>query len=89
VSARRFAPPRPLAVATDPQTGVPTGLHWRGRTEPVAQVEATWALDLGWWAGEGHALRRRYFRLLTRGGLLCVVFRDLTSGRWLLERIFD
>lgn len=89
MTARRFAPARPVAVTTDPATGLPTGLRWRGRDERVAHVEAIWATDTAWWAREQGAVRRRYVRLLTQGGLLCVVFHDLASGRWYLDAVMD
>ena len=89
MSARRFAPTRLIEVATDPRSGEPVALRWRGRRERVAAVEATWEVAEGWWRGEPEAARRRYHRLATREGLLCVVYRDLASGRWYLEQIVD
>ena len=62
VTARRFAPSRPIAIVADPATGEPRRLHWRGRVAWVARVEATWAVDEGWWRGEPEAIRRRYYQ---------------------------
>jgi len=89
VTARRFAPARPVAVTTDPATGLPNGLRWRGRDERVARIEATWTMDTDWWMEEAEGVRRRYVRLLTQGGLLCVIFHDLPSGRWYLDTVID
>lgn len=89
MTARRFAPARPLAVTTDPATGLPTGLRWRGRDARVARIEATWAMDTDWWAAAEEGVRRRYVRLLTQGGLHCVVYNDLTAGRWYLDAVID
>jgi hypothetical protein len=89
MTARRFTSPRPVEIVTHPASGEPLHLRWRGRAEPVARVEETWALDEGWWRDGPRAIRRRYFRLLTRSGLLCVVYRDLSSGRWYLEEVID
>jgi len=89
VTARRFAPARPLAVTSDPTTGVPAWVRWRGRDERVARIEATWTVDRGWWEAEGSVARRRYVRLLTHGGLLCVVYQERGHGGWYLEKIVD
>ncbi len=89
MTARRFAPARAIAVTTDPATGQPTGLRWRGRAERVARIEAAWSSDTDWWAGVQGGVRRRYVRVLTQGGLLCVAYCDMTDGRWYLEAIVD
>lgn len=89
MTLRRFAPSRAIAVTVDPATGEPRALRWRGRAEGVAEVEATWTLATGWWDGADGGVRRRYFRLRTRGGLLCTVYRDEATGDWFLEGVFD
>ena len=89
MSARRFAPPRPIAVTARAREGVPLAFRWRGRAERVARVEAAWEVVEGWWRGEPASTRRRYYRLLTRRGLWCVVYRDLASGRWFVEQVID
>jgi hypothetical protein len=89
MTARRFAPSRPIEIVAHPATGEPRRLLWRGHVAWVARVEATWAVDEGWWRGEPEAIRRRYYQLVTRNGLLYVVYRDLASGRWYLEEIID
>ncbi|CAA9556877.1 MAG: hypothetical protein AVDCRST_MAG18-740 [uncultured Thermomicrobiales bacterium] len=89
MTIRRFAPTRPIAVVADARGDSPTRLRWRGRWEGVGAIAATWDLTEGWWRGETGATRRRYFRLLTHSGLLCVIYRDLASGRWYFEQIID
>jgi hypothetical protein len=88
MSARRFAPARAITVTTD-QDGAPRCLSWLGRTERIATVEASWSLEEGWWRGGPDATRRHYYRLVTRSGLLCVVYRDLARAEWYLEQIID
>ena len=89
MTARRFAPTRPIEVVAAAPDGAPRAIRWRGRTERVARVEESWRLEEGWWRGAPEATRRRYYRLATRSGLWCVVYRDLGSGRWFLEEIDD
>ena len=89
MSARRFAPTRPVEVTADAASGEPRAVRWRGRARRVARVEATWEVVAEWWRGEPEAARRRYHRLVTRDGLWCVLYRDLASGRWYLEQLLD
>ena len=88
MTARRFAPAHPVEVVAHPATGAPYQVRWHGRAEWVTRIEETWAVDEGWWRGAPGAIRRRYFRLRTRSGLLCIVYRDLSSGCWHLEQVF-
>jgi hypothetical protein len=39
-----------------------------------------------WWR-EG--IRRDYFKLTTTTGLLVVIFHDLDTGDWYLQRLYD
>ena len=61
-------------------SGVPIAVGHR----PVDSVREDWVVEDRWWTGE--PLRRRYFELVLSDGRNTVVFHDLTSGRWLLQR---
>lgn len=92
MTMRRFALTRPIEVAASRDE--PLSLRWRGRSERVIAVEASWDVEEGWWrAGSllagGEATRRRYYRLRAASGLLCIIYRDLGSGRWFLEQVSD
>ncbi|HEX5503190.1 MAG TPA: DUF6504 family protein [Thermomicrobiales bacterium] len=87
MSARRFLPARAVAVRAG-RDGAPVALRWRGRAERVARVAESWDVTAGWWRG-ATAVRRRYYRLVTRSGLWCVVYRDLAADRWYLDAIVD
>jgi hypothetical protein len=89
MAMRRFAPTRPIEVVTRRGGDEPCALRWRGRTERVAEVEAAWEMAAGWWRTHPEATRRHYYRLRAASGLLCIVYRDLDSGRWFLEQISD
>jgi hypothetical protein len=89
VTARRFRPAEPVEVTAQRRSGDPLALRWRGRAERVAWLDAPWEVVAEWWLDGPEATRRRYYRLLTRRGLLCVVYRDLGSGRWFLEEVLD
>lgn len=89
MTLRRFAPTRPVEVVAQRASGDPLALRWRGRSERVAAVEATWDVEEGWWRSCPEATKRRYYRVRAASGLLCVVYRDLASGRWYLEAVSD
>jgi hypothetical protein len=59
---------------------------WEGRTYRVEAVANRWRVDVGWWR-----LRvwRDYYKLVTAEGLLVVVYHDLLTGRWYLQRLYD
>ena len=60
--------------------GVPVAL---GRIA-VDCVREDWVVEDRWWTGK--PLRRRYFELVLVDGRNVVVFHDLASGRWLVQR---
>ncbi len=78
-SSRRLSVPRAARVHAG-ASGVPVAL---GRT-PVDSVREEWVVEDRWWTGE--PVRRRYFELVLSDGRNSVVFHDLTSGGWLLQR---
>ena len=54
-----------------------------GRTR-VEAVNEEWVVEDRWWTGK--PLRRRYFELVLSDGRNTVVFLDLGTGRWFLQR---
>jgi hypothetical protein len=61
----------------------------RGRPESVdgravESVRESWLVEDRWWTEE--PLRRRYWEVVTRDGRSLVVFRDLVSGSWFVQR---
>jgi len=75
----------PIRVAVD-RRGAPRRLTWRGRAHPVLGVAKRWRVDMGWWRWR---VWREYFKVITRTGLLVVVYQDLATGRWYLQRLYD
>ena len=78
-------PLRAIRVERDPP-GHLRGFHWHGESYEVASVASTWRIDEGWWV-----LRtwREYALVTTRQGQLVVLYRDLMTNRWYLERRFN
>lgn len=86
--ARRYAPPQAIGIRPHAD-GAPSSFHWHGRWERVRQIESTWEVGTRWWHGAARAIQRRYYRLVTRGGLWCVVYHDLITDGWFLEQVLD
>ena len=74
--------PRPIQVTADPQ-GLPRALVWRERIHQVDTVYEVWRERRRWW---GRPVERDYFRLWTVDGQMHVIFREVRTGRWSLER---
>lgn len=76
---RRLGEPCPASVRAR-LGGVPRAVDG----EPVESVLEDWIVEDRWWTGR--PLRRRYFELVLTDGRDVVVFEDLTTGRWFLQR---
>lgn len=76
---RRLAEPRPARVRAGGE-GAPAALDQM----PVEAVVEDWVVEDRWWTGR--PLRRRYFELVLASGRNAVVFRDLETGRWYVQR---
>ncbi len=75
-------PPRQVQVTTGP-AGLPRALVWHDRIDPVAQVYEVWRERRCWWS---RPVERDYYRLEMIDGQVRVVFQEVRSRQWLLER---
>ncbi len=64
----------------------PRQFIWQDRAHPVQAVINRWRVDQAWW---GRRIWREYFKLTTRTGLLVIIYRDLLTGQWYLQRLYD
>ena len=74
-----------IAVEAD-SLHTPRAFTWQGRTHPVQTIAKRWRVDVDWWRVR---VWREYFKLTTGTGLLVVVYRNLLSGGWYLQRLYD
>ncbi len=70
--------PRPARVSWG------RGMPERVDDEGVAQLRESWLVEDRWWTAA--PLRRRYWELVGERGRNVVVFRDLCTGRWFVQR---
>ena len=90
-----------ILVAQHTYVSHPRCFIWRGITYHVLEVLATWHLMDRWWnpgpegyadvsgAREDHESDRHYYRLECSPGLLCELYFDTVSDRWILDRVYD
>ena len=76
----------PLVQVETDAAGTPIGLRLEGNDQGEVGICNRWRVDDGWWR---EPVVRSYFKVVTRSGLLCVVFLDELRGTWHIERLFD
>ena len=75
----------PLVVDTDAR-GDPLSFQWNGAVHRTGTVCNTWRVHSEWWR---NPVWRDYYKIETTDGVLCVIYRDLVTGKWHLARIYD
>jgi hypothetical protein len=75
----------PIAVVGDGMQ-TPRTFTWGGRRHRVQAIAKRWRVDVDWWRGR---VWREYFKLTTHTGLLVVIYRDVPTSRWYLQRLYD
>ena len=66
--------------------GLPDRFTWDGQTYRVAQITNEWEVNQLWWSGHIH---RNYYKLTTQNGFLAIIYMDLLTDRWYLQRLFN
>jgi hypothetical protein len=66
--------------------GMPAFLVWRSKNHPITTIANHWRVDRGWWHLR---IARDYFVVATASGLLAVIFQDLITHDWYLQRLYD
>ncbi len=71
------------------ERAIPQAFVWRERRHVVQDLADRWQVDVDWWRGR---VRRDYFKLTTRGGLLVIIYHQYhpsTDDSWYLQRLYD
>jgi hypothetical protein len=74
-----------IQVAAD-ELAAPEAFRWQATTHRVEHIFKRWRVDQSWWQ---RAICREYFVLRTHTGLLVMLYRDVHSGQWYLQRLYD
>jgi hypothetical protein len=75
----------PIRVETGP-LGLPQAFTWETQTHPVEGIANRWRVDEDWWR---QRIWRDYFKVITRTGLMVILFQDLLTGQWYVQRLYD
>jgi hypothetical protein len=82
-----WADGHPIRVQTD-STGRPLRFTWQGRTHELGSIRRRWQVQTDWWSEQG-SVWRDYLAVTTTSGLLCVLYQDLYTEEWFLEKVYD
>ncbi len=64
----------------------PIAFLYKGGRQGVEEICEQWRASQEWWK---RATDREYFRVRTARGIVCEMYRDLLTGAWYLQRIYD
>ncbi len=76
----RLATPRRARVKPDDDDGRPLVVEGRA----IDSIRESWLVEDRWW--NGSPVRRRYWEVVTTCGRNLVVFHDLRTGGWFVQR---
>lgn len=79
--------PEGQAIDVTPDAhGIPVSFTWNGQVHRVSEVVQQWRVDTEWWR---QRTWRAYYKLTTTSGLLVVVYQNLLTETWYLQRLYD
>ena len=76
--------PVPIKVMVNTH-GLPVVLYLRDGRQPIFGIDEHWRMEPPWW---NRRIRRDYFRVILMDGSLRVIFRNLNTGGWFIERSY-
>lgn len=77
------------AIRLEVEEGIqhkPIAFLYKGRRERIGETLKRWRIVQGWWK---RAVEREYLQIRTESGIVCELYRDLLTGVWYLQRIYD
>ncbi len=83
--SRLFREAIKLEVQEDIQHNLVTFLY-KGRRVGVAETLKRWRVAQEWWKSP---VEREYFQVRIESGTVCELYRNLLTGVWYLQRIYD
>ena len=64
----------------------PSAFYWNVQRHSVESIADHWRIDEDWWQ---QRLWRDYYKITTNSGYLLLIYHDLVSGNWYLQRVYD
>ena len=82
----RLYQPAQSIEATTGDRGEPLAFEWREQVHRVLHLNNQWRIHAEWWRVE---IWREYFQVEAHNRFTCIIYLDLLTDRWYLERIYD
>ena len=67
---------------------MPGGFKWNRTSHRILEVCNRWRVHTLWWE-PNEMVWREYLKVVTDTGLLCLIYRDVLTGSWYLQRLYD
>jgi len=64
----------------------PAAFTWQGQQHQVGTLLHQWRVDIDWWR---ERVWRNYYKLTTETGLLVIIYQDMITKEWYLQRLYD
>ena len=81
----KFFNPAILIKVNEWENRTPKEFAYNRKFVKVRRIDRQWRIREGWWRDE---VVREYFQLET-SCFVCMIYRDMLSGDWYLQRIYD
>ena len=80
---RLLSPPTAIDVTLDHgRAPIAISGAYNGSIQPIAR----WKVEASWW---NRPVVREYWKAVLNNNLLCELFRDVATGEWFVERVYD
>lgn len=67
---------------------IPDGFYWHYVPQRILEVCNRWRIHTNWWESE-QMVWRKYWKVVTATGMLCLIYHDLQAAKWFLARVYD
>jgi hypothetical protein len=84
---RQYPAGESIRVQAD-RTGRPLAFVCQGHPHRIESVEEAREPRLDWWSPGGE-IHRTYYLVSTDRGMICEIYRDMTTDDWFLARVYD
>ena len=80
---RLLSPPTAVDVTLDHgRAPIAISGAFNGTIEPIVR----WKVETSWW---DRPVVREYWKALLNNSMLCELYRDVATGEWFVERVYD
>jgi hypothetical protein len=73
----------PRAIETTLKDDLPATITVDGKSKKIEAIRETWRIDDEWWRDQ---IARRYVEVILEGGGRVMLYEDLLTGEWFLQR---